>query len=284
MYGRTLLLTLAAIPLLVGQEKPRVQAEFHQSYPMQPGSKLTVDNLNGSVEISGWDQSTLDVSATRYAETQPLLDGLKIDIAVGSGGAVIRTLPPLESGNVGVKYVIKVPRRAELTDIRSSNGAIRINEIEGDASLRTSNGSVHASKTRGKLEIATSNGAVQVQSIEGETSVQTSNGAIQADLQDSRGGAVRLTTSNGGVELKLGTVTSSEVTAATSNGSITVRIPASAGARVKAETSRNSRVASEFEVRMEGENTPSHLEGVVGTGGPQLHLTTSQGSIQLLKL
>src|SRR6266568_2504866 len=84
MYRRTLLLTLAAIPLLVGQEKQRVQAEFHQSYPMQPGSKLTVDNLNGSVEISGWDQSTLDVSATRYAETQPSLDALKIDIAVGS--------------------------------------------------------------------------------------------------------------------------------------------------------------------------------------------------------
>ena len=86
------------------------------------------------------------------------------------------------------------------------------------------------------------------------------------------------------MELKLGTVTNSEVTAATSNGSITVRIPASAGARVKAETSRNSRVASEFEVRMEGQNTPSRLEGVVGSGGPQLHLTTSQGSIQLLKL
>src|SRR5437867_10273414 len=101
--------------------------------------------------------------ATRSADTQPLLDALKIDIAVGSGGALIRTLPPLEHGNVGVKYVIKVPRRAELTDIRSTNGAIRINEIEGDANLRTSNGSVHASKTRGKLEIATSNGAVQVQ-------------------------------------------------------------------------------------------------------------------------
>src|SRR5262249_39249073 len=251
---------------------------------MQPGSKLTMDNLNGSIEITGWDQSTLDVSATRYAETQPLLDALKIDVAMGAGGAVIRTIPPLESGNVGVKYVIKAPRRVELTDIRSSNGAIRIHEIEGDANLRTSNGSVHASNTRGKLEIATSNGAVQVQSIEGETSVQTSNGAIHADLQDSRGGPVKLTTSNGGVELKLGSVTSSEVTAATSNGSITVRIPASAGARVKAETSRNSRVMSEFEVRMGGANTPSHLEGVVGPGGPQLQLTTSQGSIQLLKL
>ena len=68
MYGRTLVLTLAAIPLLVGQEKPRVQAEFHQSYPMQPGSKLTVNSLNGSVEISGWDQNMIDITATKHAE------------------------------------------------------------------------------------------------------------------------------------------------------------------------------------------------------------------------
>jgi DUF4097 and DUF4098 domain-containing protein YvlB len=305
MYRQTILLTLAAAPtLLPGLEpnRPQVQATFHQSYSMQAGSKLTVNNLNGSIEISGWDQNTLDVSATKYAETQELLAQLKIDVSVASGGVLIRTIPPSESGNVGVKYVIKVPRRAELTEIRSSNGSIHINEIEGDANLRTSNGAVHAERTHGKLEIATSNGAVEVQNIEGETDVRTSNGGVRAsgirgplvamtsnggmrvDLEDSRGGAVRLTTTNGGVDLKLGAAAPSDVNASTSNGSITVRLPASAGARVKAETSRNSRISSDFEVQKEGENTPSRLEGVVGSGGPQLHLTTSHGSIQLVKL
>jgi len=38
MRKSTLLLTLAAIPVLFGlePEKTRVQAEYHQSYPMQP--------------------------------------------------------------------------------------------------------------------------------------------------------------------------------------------------------------------------------------------------------
>ena len=70
---------------------------------MEPGSKLTV------VELSGWDQTTLDVSATRYAETQPLLDALKVDIAVASGGAVIRALPPWSAA-----------------EIATSNGAVRV--------------------------------------------------------------------------------------------------------------------------------------------------------------
>ena len=54
MYRRTILLTLAAATLLPGLEPKRtqVQATFHQSHPMQSGSKLTVTNLNGSIEIS----------------------------------------------------------------------------------------------------------------------------------------------------------------------------------------------------------------------------------------
>ena len=200
MYQRTILLTLAAATLLMGLEpnRPQVQATFHQSYPMQSGSKLTLNNLNGSVEISGWDQNILDVTATKYAETQELLAQLKIDVSVAAGGVLIRTIPPPESGNVGVKYVIKIPRRAELTEIRSSNGAIHINEIEGDANLRTSNGAVHAEKTRGKLEITTSNGAVDVQNIEGETDVHTSNGGVRAS--GIRGPLVAMT-SNGGIRI-----------------------------------------------------------------------------------
>ena len=105
-----------------------------------------------------------------------------------------------------------------------------------------------------------------------------------ADLEESRGGAITLTTTNGSVDLKLGAVTQGEVKAATSNGSITVRIPAVAGAHVKAETSRHSRVSTDFDVRKEGENSPSRLEGIVGSGGPQLNLTTTQGSIRILKI
>ena len=107
----TLLLTLAAIPVLFGlePEKSRLQAEYHQSYPMQPGSRLTVNNQNGSIEIAGWDQNTLDISATRYAETQQVLDQLKIDVATAADGVHIRTIVPrlgaLLSGSREYRYL-----------------------------------------------------------------------------------------------------------------------------------------------------------------------------------
>jgi len=299
MYRQTLVLILAGASALLALEPKR--AELHSSYPMQPGAALTVININGSIEISGWDQSTIDIVATKYAETAELLDQVKVDVATDSSGVHIRTIAP-ESGNVGVKYAIKVPRSAQLAEIRSTNGALHINEIDGAANLHTTNGAVRVAKVRGKLEIQTTNGAIDMQEVEGEAQVRTTNGAVHAsavrgpltattsnggvhaDLEDSRGGPISLTTTNGGVDLKLGTVSQSSVKAITTNGGITVRMPASAGAHVKAETSAHSRVQSDFDVRREGQNSPSHLEGVVGSGGPTLELTTSQGGIRLLKL
>jgi hypothetical protein len=165
-----------AAPLLLAALEPNKTESVHYSYPMQPGTRLTVENTNGSIEISGWDQNMIDISATKYADTDQVLAQLKVDVAVAADGVHISTVVPPESHNVGVKYVLKVPRRAELAEIRSSNGSIRITEIEGAAILHTSNGSVHASKTRGKLEIGTSNGSVHIEENDGEKDVSTSNG------------------------------------------------------------------------------------------------------------
>jgi len=280
MYRRTLVFTMV-VPMMVAALEPNKTADVHYSYPMQTGAKLTVENVNGSIEISGWDQSTIDITATKYAETDQLLAQIKVDVAVAADGVHIRTIPPAESGQVGVKYVLKVPRRAELAEIRSTNGAIRISEIEGGANLHTTNGSVHATKTRGKLAIGTSNGAVQIEGNDGDTDVHTSNGSIKAS---EISGPVNAVTSNGAVDLKLASTALGAVKAATSNGGITVRMPAGGGARVRAVTSSHNKIVSDFEVRKEGDNSESHLQGVVGGGGPDVELSTSHGSIRLLKL
>ena len=81
MHRRTLILMMAAPLFLAGQE--RRTADVHYSYPMQSGSKLTVENVNGSIEITGWDQNTIDISATKYAETDQLLAQVSVDVAVG---------------------------------------------------------------------------------------------------------------------------------------------------------------------------------------------------------
>ncbi len=281
----------------------RYTQDFHYSYPLQPGGRLSVDNSNGSVEISGWDQDNVDISGTKYARSPELRDALKIEIDHTSDAVHIRTVRPSDRrGNMGAKYIIKVPRRTQLERIASSNGSIHAIDVEGAARLKTSNGGVRAENLRGSLDAQTSNGGIEVQNLEGSASLHTSNGrvhgedirgSVEADTSNGgihlrlskpeAGRAIKLETSNGPIELTMDGINQNEIRAHTSNGGITLRLPDHIGANLNAQAS-NSSISTEFEVATSGAIEKHHLEGKIGAGGPTIELTTSNGSIRLMKM
>jgi DUF4097 and DUF4098 domain-containing protein YvlB len=281
----------------------RFTEDFHYSYPLQPGGRLSVENANGSIEISGWDQNTVDVSGTKYARTPELRDALRIEIEHTVDSIYIRTVRPSNRrGNMGAKYIIKVPRRTQLERIASSNGAIHATDLEGAARLKTSNGAVRAENLQGTLDAQTSNGAIDVQNLGGSASLHTTNGRVHAEevhgsleADTSNGGIhvhlakpdpgrpIKLETSNGPIELTLETLNQNEIRASTSNGGITLHLPGGTGANLNADTS-NSSITTEFEVATQGTLNKHHLEGKIGTGGPTIELSTSNGSIRVLKM
>src|SRR4051794_36009961 len=100
--------------------------DFHYSYPLNAGGRVSLENFNGSVEIAGWDQPTVDISGAKYGSTPEARDAVKIDVAAGPTMVAIRTIRPVERKNVGARYVLRVPRRAELDRITTSNGSLRV--------------------------------------------------------------------------------------------------------------------------------------------------------------
>jgi DUF4097 and DUF4098 domain-containing protein YvlB len=282
----------------------RYTADFHYGpYKLKPGGRISVENLNGSIEISGWDQDTVEISGVKYAGTPELLKALKIDVVEGPDSVHIRTIRPSERrGNLGAKYVIKVPRKTELERITSSNGAIRVSDTEAPARLRTSNGAIHATNLKGNLDAQTSNGGIEVLDLEGSANLRSSNGRIHGEgvhgafeASTSNGGInvhlakadsgrpIKLDTSNGSIDLTLDSANQNDVIASTSNAGITVRMPPSIAARVKAHTS-NASISSDFDVQVQGTISKHSLEGTIGSGGPLLDLSTSNGGIRLQKL
>ena len=263
----------------------RFQEDFNQSHPLKAGGRLYVETFNGSVEISGWDRETAEISGTKYASTEQARNALRVDIVATGDSVRIRTVRPTgHRGSMGAKYVIRVPNRTTLERVETSNGAVRIDGIEGDARVRTSNGSVRAGRLKGALEATTSNAGVELDEVQGAAVVETSNGGIQASLREvAPRQSVKLTTSNGGIELAMGSFKENEIEAATSNGGITLRLPATTAARLKANTS-NASVSSDLEVKSAGEPGKNHLEGTIGAGGPPITLTTSNGSIRIHKM
>jgi DUF4097 and DUF4098 domain-containing protein YvlB len=82
------------------------------------------------------------------------------------------------------------------------------------------------------------------------------------------------------VRLRLARLQGNDVIANTSNGPITVTLPTGASAKLKATTS-NSSIHCDFDLSGPITQSKTRLEGNIGSGGPLLDLTTSNGSIRV---
>lgn len=280
----------------------RYTEDFQHSFPLRPGGRISVENFNGSIEISSWNENSVEIRGTKYARSIELRDAIKIDISAQPEAIQVRTIRPSGMrGNMGARYYIRVPRKTELERITSTNGSIRVADVEGEARLRTTNGAVRVEDLLGRLDVQTSNGSVEVTGQEGGAVLRTSNGRIRAE--DVRGGlnastsngsitarladadpgrTIRIGTSNGPVDLSLDG-TAGDVRVSTTNGGITVRLPEQINARVVAATT-NSSIKSDFEVIAKGELSKKRIEGLIGSGdGPTIDLSTTNGSIRLMR-
>ncbi len=280
-------------------DSDRYKDDFHYSYPLTAGGRLSLEGFNGSVEIMGWDKNTVEINGTKYASTPERLAEMKIDIDAQPSAVRVRAIRPTIRGNMGVRFSIRVPRRTVLDQIVSSNGGIRVEDLDGQARLKSSNGQLKITRFKGSLEaettnggvdivdtagqirVHTSNGSVRAEIAKGSFEATTSNGSIRANLRDSDAGRpVVAHSSNGSIDLTLDKM--QDVRAESSNSSVTVRLPANANARLRAHTS-NSSITTDFSVSTQGTLSKNRLEGNIGSGGPLLDLSTSNGGIKILK-
>ena len=141
-----------------------------------------MESFNGSVEVSTWDQQTVDISGTKYARTQADTSDIKIEIDHAPDSVAIRAVRPgMRRGNYGARFAIKVPRGAVLDRLVTSNGGIRADDGVGPARMKTSNGHVEVRAMKGPLTVETSNGPIEVQDVAGTVQAHTSNGHIRLD-------------------------------------------------------------------------------------------------------
>lgn len=293
-----LALTACDVEDLNFQRYPR---DFHYSYPLKAGGSLSLESFNGSVEISGWDQETVEIDGTKYGPTPEAADGLKIDIQSSPNQIFIRAVRPSDRpNNEGARFSLKIPRTAILDRVTTTNGSIRTMDGKGPAHLRTTNGAIRVQDLAGSVDATASNGPVELAGVNGDAVVHTSNGHIQADgLAGSleagtsnasitaaiglSGRPVRLETSNGHVDLTLPPQFGGDVHVTSNNAPITLRSPGEPNARLMAHTS-NSEITSDFEIRTQGSFGKNELEGTLGSGGGLIDLGTSNGRIRLLRM
>ena len=246
----------SAIDTTATGEQPgdEVREEFHQTYPLSPTGRISLENINGGVQIKIWDRPAVQVDAIKRAYRRDRLAEAKIEVNTTEENIRIKTEYPNENQNFRsderrynnpaiVDYTLTVPRKAVLESIELINGSIDIDGVEGNVKASSINGKLVAKGLAGEARLSTINGPLQ---------------ATFTQLDESR-------------PIELGSV----------NGNVTLIIPSNANASIRAGTVHGG-ISSDFGLKVKhGEYVGHSLDGQIGTGGPRIKLGNVNGAIKI---
>ncbi len=279
----------------------RAKEDFHYSYPLQPGGRLEIQNTNGSVEVSGWDRNTIDVSGSKYASSEHRLRDITIKVEVSGNNASVATETPKEflHGSYGARYFIRVPRRISVDRGETTNGSISVEDLQGGGHLKSTNGRISMSRDDGDYDVHTTNGSIEFEECGGVERAETTNGSIRGQLKAGAidahstngtvdvtirkvtdGQQIRATTTNGAVLLTFTEFHDNSVTAETTHGNVTLRLPADTNARLSARTSF-AHIVTDLPLTSTEEISKHELRGQIGKGGPLISAITTTGSVHI---
>lgn len=232
-----------------------VREEFHQTYPLSPTGRVTVDNINGEVRIGVWDRNEVEVNAVKRANSRERLAEAQIEVLASADSVRIKTKYPereqnFDEGEKGrlnswasIDYRLMVPRTARLESIDLINGALDIEGVEGDVKASAVNGRLSARGLTGEARLSTVNGNLD---------------AVFTRLQDIK-------------PISLSSV----------NGNVSLVIPSNSNAVVRASTVHGA-ITNDFGLEVhDGDYVGHELFGQIGTGGPRVKLGNVNGRIEI---
>ena len=240
-------LAVAAAAALLAAPAWAFDEVFQQSYPLQPGGTFLLTNVNGSVQVSGWDRNEVEVHAVKTAlGAQRDLARVRIEVAVEPGRVAVDTRYPQDDGvEVYVEYRIRVPRRVQLERVATVNGIVRVTNVEATGDLRAINGNVDVFDCSGRLN------------------AHTTNGNLRLEMRRwDDGEAVVLETINGTILLALPAGTNAELDVRTINGDFRSELPLS----------------------LPGASLLQAFRGQTGQGGSTIQIRTVNGGIRVVTL
>ena len=269
------------------------QEEFHQTYPLNPGGRIELKNINGWVKITSWDRNEVKVDALKYAGTRERLAEAEIQAEADPGSIHIKTKykdheltfnsdDPIHNP-AGVDYTLTVPAGARLDGIKLVNGDLDIQNITGDVDASCVNGHLRASGLRGRADLKTVNGTLEL----------TYDGVIPSDTKDSvipsEGGLPRAVSSAGNpsrgtpaaTALSAVSQTGNDVNLKSVNGSVIVTLPSDTDAELRAKTVSGS-ISNDFGLPVDDGRYVGHsLAGRLGSGAAHIELKNVNGSISV---
>jgi hypothetical protein len=234
--------------------------DFEKVYDFNPGGDVIVRGVNGQIEVSSWSQdkveivSEIKVRAGSRRKAEDLLEEVEIIVDYDSDRIRVEADYPKGLGRHGffnwafdsntgvwVRYWIKVPEKTNI-DLKTVNGGIEVENVEGRAELKTTNGGIEACEMKGSVSVHTTNGSIRV----------------RVDSFSN----------------------SDEIIIRTVNGSVRLALPSDVSADLETSTVNGS-IRTDFPLTVQGRLSKRHLDGKIKEGGGRISLGTVNGSVTI---
>ncbi|MBN2409376.1 MAG: hypothetical protein JXE07_06530 [Candidatus Aminicenantes bacterium] len=229
-----------------------VRGEYQETLDLEAGGAIILENSDGDIEISGWEEERVDITAYRRRDLPPsaglYFSGKRFalpDIRSQRTGDAVKIRTEAEDRKEGsrVHYILKVPRSVRLERIVNGRGDILISDLYG------------------RIVVAARKGRVAVENFSGTLDIQLESGGVEAELLDPR--------PEDSVRIKVG------------RGDIVVYLEPEIAARFSLEAPGGN-ISSEIDL-----NQPLPARAIsttTGEGGISVELTALQGDVKIRKM
>lgn len=290
-----------------------VKDSIFKEFDVSPGGFLIVDIDHGSIEIRTAATQTVEVEVrlevSTYDEDKAEEVFKRFEFSAEKEGNDIVISGEYERPRRGwrlfsrddsqlrIKIEITVPREFNV-DLSTAGGDIAVGFLNGKVLAHTSGGNIHLDDVSGLIKVSTSGGDIEVLSCTGMVDVNTSGGNIEIGRID---GEIAAHTSGGNIIIK---ETTGAVDASTSGGNIVAYISSqpkedcrlsTSGGNVELYLADNLKfdidavttggtISTDLPVRVKGKLATASISAELNGGGPELHLRSSGGNIELRNL
>jgi hypothetical protein len=254
-----MMISLLSSACVIAVEDPHSRGQFwpkgtfHKSLDLEPAGAVSLENGRGNIEIWGWKDERIDISAVG-SRGAPKSAGIyfigdrfsppHVHVQNKDNLVLIRTDKEEYEGREDVvHYILQVPHSVNLDSVRNGRGNIAVSNIYGRALLDADEGEIKVRNYSGSLD------------------VRLGSGSVEAEVLDLR--------PRDSVHIKV------------ERGDIILMLEPDVAAQLNAETPAGN-ILSEFEL---GQPLPAQkVSGKLGDGQASIELTALGGNILLRKV
>jgi hypothetical protein len=254
--------------------------------------EVNATTFDGSVEVRSWDKPEVRIEVEKQAADKAQADAIQVKAEQSGNTVTVDVKKPAAMQTLfglkvtpSAKIIATVPRQCNLV-VRTGDGAIDVQRVEGRIELNSGDGSIKVVDASGAIRAHTGDGALTFEDIRGTVDLDSGDGSGSVS---GRLAGLRLRTGDGSLTVRAeeGSAMADDWELRTGDGSVRLELPDGFAANLDAGTG-DGRVhlegfGDEAAGGSGGEGRNS-MKRPLGAGGKLLRVRSGSGSISVKKL